>query len=118
MSGCDGHKEKEPGEADAVAGVNRPTDFHRVFLFSGMRGTVRGGGEGRAQGGVILKETGDRRGGARTDSASARRPLRSRDAANADQRQMWPSDFRRVMLYTGMRGGQRVAAARVVPKEA
>ncbi len=29
-----------------------------------------------------------------------------------------PTDFRRVMLYTGMRGGQRVAVARVGPKEA
>ena len=56
------------------------------------RGTARGSGEGRAPWVMIVEdmgsETGDRRGGARTGSASARRPLHSRDAANADQRQM------------------------------
>ena len=55
-------------------------------------GQCRGRGEGRAQGGVIVEEmgseTGDRRGEAQTGSASARRPERSRGAANADQRQM------------------------------
>ena len=53
---------------------------------------MRGGGEGRAQGGVTVEEmgseTGDRRGEAQTGTASARRPLHSRGAANADQRQM------------------------------
>ena len=57
-----------------------------------MRRTVRGGGEGRAQRGVTVEEmgseTGDRRGDAQTCSAWARRPLRSRGAANADYRQM------------------------------
>ena len=75
-------------EAVDLEDLNRPTDFHRVFLFSGTRGTVRGGGEGRAQGGVILKETGsetcDRRGDSQTGtqvlaerSAHATRRMRS-----------------------------------------
>ena len=56
------------------------------------RGTVRGCGVGRAPWGMFVEEmgseTGDRRGEAQTGSARARRPLRSRGAANADQRQM------------------------------
>ena len=63
------------------------------------RGTVRGGGEGRAQGGVILKETGSKR----VIDAAVRRPGTAHAAAarhasladrrvtarpNADQRQM------------------------------
>ena len=49
-----------------------------VLVQRNARGTVRGYGERRAQGGVIVEEmgskTGDRRGEAQTGSASTRRP--------------------------------------------
>ena len=61
------------GRERAVVGARLDPPAH-VYA----RGTARGGGEGCAQGGVILKETGsetcDRRGEAQTRSASARRP--------------------------------------------
>ena len=55
-------------------------------------GAVRGGGVSCAPWGMVVEEmgsnTGDRRSEAQTGSARARRPLRSRGAANAEQRQM------------------------------
>ena len=49
---------------------------------------MRGGGEGRAQGGVTVEEMGsetdDRRGEVQTGSASARRPKGSRGAGERE----------------------------------